>query len=146
MSHPQGWDEPRSQAVRGEAHIYGVFVWICSRSLVEEESDEEYNPSGAGKQARKGRKKASSISLAEQGRAELHTLQEDHGYLLSSSLDDAFQDFGGIGPSSSQFGGFRFDDNFLEGVDLGEELGAEFAWELGEDRVASPSRHGARSV
>lgn len=120
-----GWDEPRSQVIR------------------EEESDEEYNPSGAGKQARKGRKKASSISVAEQGRADLHTLQEDHGYLLSSSLDDAFQDIGGVGPSSSQFGGFRFDDNFLEGVDLGEELGAELAWELGEGHVASPIRHGA---
>lgn len=90
--------------------------------------------------------KASSVSQTEQGRADLHTLQEDHGYLLSSSLDDAFQDAGGIGPSSSQFGGFRFDDNFLEGVDLGEELGEELARELGEGWGASLSRHGDESV
>ena len=90
----------------------------------------------------------SSVTLGEQARADLHTLQEDHGYLLSSSLDDAFQDVGGVGPSSSQFGGFRFDDNFLEGVDLGEELGEELARELGESwgPSATPDRRGEKSV
>ena len=77
-------------------------------------------------------RKPSSISAVEHGRGDLHTLQEDHGHLLSSSLDAAFQDMGGMVPSSSQFGGFALDDNFFEAVDLGGDIGDELARELGE--------------
>lgn len=86
------------------------------------------------------------MTLGEQGRADPHTLQEDHGYLLSSSLDDVFQDAGGVGPSSSQFGGFRLDDDFLEGVDLGEELGEELARELAAVWSGTPVMRGDERV
>ena len=84
--------------------------------------------------------KASSISAVERGQAQLHTLQEDYGYLLSSSIDDAFHDIVGVGPSSSQFGGFRFDDDYLEGVELGDDIGDELARELGDGWMRSPKQ------
>jgi meiotic recombination protein REC8, fungi type len=111
---------------------------VCSKKGQEEESDEEYDPRGGKKHPKESRAKASSVSLAEQGRGELHTLQEDHNYLLSSPLDDAFQDGAGIGPSSSQLDGFRFSDDFLEGMDLGGDIGDELARALGDGWGVSP--------
>lgn len=146
MNFRQDWDQPLTQAQsnQGKAHIYRFGSRGSSLPTVEEvdiESDDEYDPSGSKKSKKKPKSKGSPISLAEQGRADLHKLQEDHSYLLSSSLHEAFQDAGGVGPSSSQFGGgFQFDDNFLEGVDLGGDIGDELARELGEGWGASPIR------
>jgi meiotic recombination protein REC8, fungi type len=69
-------------------------------------------------------------------RGDTHTLKENHDLILSASFDNSFKNegFGGIAPSSSQFGGFGFDDDFLGGLDnvgVGD-IGDELAQELGE--------------
>lgn len=92
------------------------------------DSDDDFGVVKKGK--RKGRNKASSISQAEQPRAGLHTLNEHNDFLLPDSFDVSGLD--GVLPSSSQAGGFGFDDNFLEGLDIDADLGAELAKELGE--------------
>lgn len=87
------------------------------------------------KNKKKGRAKASSVSLAEQARADAHTLQEHNNFMIPSSIGDSFSaaGFGGLGPSSSQAGGaFGLDDDFLEGLDLGGDIEEELAKELGE--------------
>lgn len=66
----------------------------------------------------------------------MHTLEENHDIFLAGSLDTSFGggDFGGIVPSSSQFGGgFGLRDNFLDGMELGGDIGDELAQELGAD-------------
>ncbi|KAJ3551713.1 hypothetical protein NM688_g4549 [Phlebia brevispora] len=95
----------------------------------EEGSDEEFDPSGK-KRKRKARAKGSSISTVEEPRLDAHTLKENHELLFSGSFDRSLHDSvpGGFVSSSSQFGGFGFDDNFMDVGDIGDEL----ARELGE--------------
>lgn len=97
----------------------------------EDNSDDEYGRPKKGK--RKGKGKASSISLAEQARADMHTLTEHNEFFLSSSFDASFgaDALGGLMPSSSQVRG-GLNDNFLEGLDIAGDIGEELAKELGE--------------
>lgn len=62
--------------------------------------------------------------------------------MLSSSFDASFgaDGFGGLVPSSSQVGGYGYDDNFLDGLDIGADIGAELAKELG-DGWGMPADH-----
>ncbi|GJE86137.1 Rad21/Rec8 family protein [Phanerochaete sordida] len=113
-----GWDEPMGTQLNAEDDM--------------EEDEEEYDPK-SGRKTKRKRVKPSSISVAEEARANLHILQEDHSYLLSNSLVEDDQNVGGIIPSSSQFGGFQFGDDYLDGVDLGGDIGDELAKELGDD-------------
>ena len=78
-------------------------------------------------------------------RGDTHTLKENHDLILSASVDNSFRNegFGGIAPSSSQFGGgFGFDDDFLAGLDGGADIGDELAKELGEGWGAPMSNAG----
>ena len=107
-----------------------------------EGSDGEYGAGLRHKGAKQRRMKPRSVSLAEQGRAELHTLDESHEYLLSHSLDASFVVDGGAFPSSSQLGGgfgLGFDDNLCAGGDGMEiagmdDLARELGWDAGGDR------------
>ncbi|PSS37763.1 hypothetical protein PHLCEN_2v456 [Hermanssonia centrifuga] len=100
-------------------------------------SDDEFDPTK--KRSKKNPKtKARSSSMVENPRQGLHTLNENHGYLFSSSFDAPVGNVGGLVPSSSQYGGFGFDDNFIEPLD---EIGDELARELGEGWGASPGKH-----
>ncbi|KAI0692763.1 Rec8 like protein-domain-containing protein [Cytidiella melzeri] len=92
-------------------------------------SDDDFGVKKKGK--KKAKTKSSSISQAEQPRADLHTLQEHNNFMISSSFDASFV-AGGLVPSSSQVGGYGFDDNFLDGLDIGADIGAELAKELGD--------------
>ena len=112
-------------------------------SYVEEEdegSDDDFNPRSQ-KPKSKGKQRQSVPPLsatAEHGRA-LHTLDEAHNHLLAAAFDGSLtasvQGGPGFVASSSQVGGFGFDDNLFElpegagGADIGDEL----ARELGED-------------
>ncbi|KAH7930949.1 hypothetical protein BV22DRAFT_1101346 [Leucogyrophana mollusca] len=96
------------------------------------DSDGEYDPKSKKKKA-KGQKL--SAPAAENIRANTHTLNENHEYILASSFDASFGGGGANNPSSSQVEGFGFDDNFFgvfDGLDLGEGIGDELARELGE--------------
>lgn len=97
----------------------------------EDQSDGEFDP--RNRPSKKRRTKEPSVSAVDNARGDLHTLKENHDFVLSASFDVSFQDDvgGGIAPSSSQIGGFRFDDNFLGGVDIGGDIGDELAKELG---------------
>lgn len=107
-----------------------------------EDSDGGYGTGPRHKGAKQRRAKPRSVSLAEQGRADPHTLDESHEYLLSHSLDASFVGDGGAGPSSSQFGGgfgLGFDDNLFAGGDGMEivgmdDLARELGWNAGGDR------------
>ncbi|KAF7791880.1 hypothetical protein EIP86_002904 [Pleurotus ostreatoroseus] len=90
-------------------------------------SDGEFDPTNKGKR-KKTRAKASSISAVEQPRLDAHTLKENHDFMFSSSFAGPDNAMGGLISSSSQFGGFGFDDN----LDLGGDIGDELARELGE--------------
>lgn len=74
-------------------------------------------------------------SLAENPRADIHTLNENHDHLLSASFDVSLNGSGALPPTSSQFDeGFGFDDNFFDGLDgmdvggIGDELAKELGW------------------
>lgn len=94
----------------------------------------------------KGRGKLKAVPLAENLRADLHTLNENHEHLLSASFDVSPNGSGVLPPSSSQFdGGFGYglDDNFFgapDGLDVGGGIGDELARELGEGWGASPMK------
>ena len=74
--------------------------------------------------------------MSEKPRADLHTLDEFHEHLLSTSFDTSFQNSDGAvwNPSSSQLDrGFGFDDNlFADDLDMGGGIGDELARELGD--------------
>ncbi|KAL6309946.1 hypothetical protein BKA93DRAFT_722097 [Sparassis latifolia] len=114
-----------------------------------EESDDEFDPTAKKKQKQKPREKPSS--LVENGRPNLHMLDEHHDHLLSGSFDVSFNGnaFEGAVPSSSQFdGGFGFSDDLFalpEGIDLGGEIGDELARELGEGWGISQNQQGNES-
>ncbi|KLO17000.1 hypothetical protein SCHPADRAFT_926107 [Schizopora paradoxa] len=111
------------------------------RRTADDEDDDEFDPQN-GRSKRKGKAKA-SVATVEAGRGlGLHTLDEHHDHLLSTSFD-ANASFGGIDASSSQidpgmnFGSFTMDDNIFnggDGMDMGFDLGIgeDLARELGE--------------
>lgn len=81
--------------------------------------------------------------MAENIRADLHTLNETHDHLLSASFDISLNGVGDL-PSSSQFDagfGYAFDDNFFgatDGLETEGGIGDELARELGEGWGADP--------
>jgi len=95
---------------------------------------------------RKGRNKLKAVPLAENLRADLHTLNENHEHLLSASFDVSQNGSGVLPPSSSQFDegfGYGLDDNFFgvpDDLDIGGGIGDELARELGEGWGASPMK------
>ena len=123
---------------------------MISQSLADnakpdrEEDDDDFDPKS--KKA-KGKGKSRLLPLAENIRADLHTLNENHDHLLSASFDVSLNGSGPLPPSSSQFdGGFGFglDDNFFgasDGLDIGGGIGDEIAKELGEGWGGSPTRN-----
>ena len=103
-------------------------------------SDDEFDPQSKkpkskGKQKQNG---APSSIIPEHARA-LHTLEEDHKYLLAAAFEGSVSGScqGGVGfePSSSVIdGGFAFDDDVFAlpaGADVAD-IGDELARELGE--------------
>ncbi|KAG9314349.1 hypothetical protein JVU11DRAFT_5141 [Chiua virens] len=91
----------------------------------EDEAEDEYHPTAA-----KTKRKAKTSNL-EVLRATACTLPETHNFLLTSSFDASFGGNGATMHSSSQIGGFAFDDTF-DGLDIGEGVGDDLVRELGE--------------
>jgi meiotic recombination protein REC8, fungi type len=116
--------------------------WFTEKSKLGREEDDDFPTS----KKTKGKSKPKSIPLAENLRADLHTLNENHEHLLSASFDVSLNESGTLPPSSSHFdGGFDFslDDNFFgasDGLDVGGGIGDELARELGEGWGASPMK------
>jgi hypothetical protein len=112
----------------------------------DEEDVDDFQPKSK-KAKGKGKGKPKPIPLAENLRADLHTLNENHEHLLSASFDVSLNGNDVFRPSSSQFeGGFGFglDDNFFgasDGLDVGGGIGDELARELGEGWGASPMKN-----
>jgi meiotic recombination protein REC8 len=75
-------------------------------------------------------------------RATACTLPENHDFLLANSFDASFGGSGTVKFSSSQTGGFGFDDTF-DGLDIGEGVGDDIVRELGEGWGASPIEENA---
>ncbi|CDO71589.1 hypothetical protein BN946_scf184911.g59, partial [Trametes cinnabarina] len=116
-------------------------VFVTGDDLFDDDYDPRFKkPKSKAKQKQRD---APSSVIVEHGRA-LHTLDEQHDYLLATSLDNSLgfrggsaAPGGGIEPSSSQFDGgfgFGFDDNvFALPAGAGEaDIGDELARELGE--------------
>ncbi|EJF66721.1 hypothetical protein DICSQDRAFT_151165 [Dichomitus squalens LYAD-421 SS1] len=117
----------------------------------EEGSDDEFDPKSK-KPKSKGKQKqkdASTLVTAEHPRA-LHTLEENHNYLLAAALEASLSGSvrGGTGidaSSSAVDGQFGFDDSVFAfpenagGLDIGDEL----ARELGEGWGVPVSASGA---
>lgn len=105
------------------------------------EEDDNFDPKS---KKGKGRGKLKAVPLAENARADLHTLNENHEHILSASFDVSMNGSGVLPLSSSQFdGGFGYDltDNLFgapDGLDVGGGIGDELARELGEGWGASP--------
>lgn len=80
----------------------------------------------------KGKTKPSSIpAKSEFLRATACTLPDTHDFLLANSFDASFGGSGTTRLSSSQVGGFGFDDTF-DGLDIEEGVGDDLVRELGE--------------
>lgn len=112
----------------------------CTEEGSDPGSDNEFDPKSK-KPKSKGKQKqndAPSSIIREQARA-LHTLEEDHKYLLTAafegSLNGSGQGGAGFEASSSVVdGGFAFDDDVFalpEGAGIAD-IGDELARELGE--------------
>ncbi|KAL5534409.1 hypothetical protein ACEPAG_871 [Sanghuangporus baumii] len=108
----------------------------------EDDDDDEFTPGGTKSKVKSKGKSKTSLLPSETGRGNLHTLDEHHEHLLSTSFDANGSFLIGIDPSSSQidpglrFGSFGFDDNIFGpgdnlDMDLGD-IGDELARELGE--------------
>ncbi|KAL5495434.1 REC8 [Sanghuangporus weigelae] len=108
----------------------------------DDDDDDEFTPGGTKSKAKSKGKAKTSLLPSETGRGNLHTLDEHHEHLLSTSFDANGSFLIGIDPSSSQidpglrFGSFGFDDNIFGpgdnfDMDLGD-IGDELARELGE--------------
>ncbi|KAG8219803.1 hypothetical protein J3R82DRAFT_776 [Butyriboletus roseoflavus] len=113
--------------------------------VVEDDSDNDYHPTSV-----KTKGKAATSSTLPQNsellRATACTLPENHDFLLANSFDASFGGSGTMRLSSSQTGGFGFDDTF-DGMDIGEGVGDDLVRELGEGWGASPiEENAARSV
>ncbi|KAJ7125591.1 Rec8 like protein-domain-containing protein [Mycena crocata] len=111
------------------------YLNIGEQSQIEEvETDDEFDPKA---KAKKSNRKSKAPQPAEDPRADMYTLKENHDHLLSNSFDLSFNGNGaGMDPSSSQAGGgFVLDDMFLvasDALDIGDDLGEDLAKELGE--------------
>ncbi|KAJ7630924.1 Rec8 like protein-domain-containing protein [Roridomyces roridus] len=116
--------------------------------LEEPESEDEFDPKTKGKKA--NRKQKPSSQRAEEPRADMYTLKEDHEHLLSNSFDLSFNaDVGGMASSSQNGGGFALDDIFLsapDSLDIGDGLGDDFAKELGEGWGLFPDENNAMDL
>lgn len=101
----------------------------------EGSSDDEYNPKA---KRSKGKGKQSAVapaSIAENARANAHTLNENHDLFLANSFDASFGGSGANMIPSSQNDTFGFDDSFFgafDGLDIGEGVGDDVVRELGE--------------
>lgn len=103
-------------------------------------SDDDYNPHTA-RSKRKSKTSVVPPASAEVARANAHTLDEHHEFLLSTSLDASFAGSAIAVPSSSHPGGFAFQDSFFGafgGLDLNEGIGDDLVRELGEGWGVSP--------
>ncbi|KAL5519112.1 REC8 [Sanghuangporus vaninii] len=108
----------------------------------DDDDDDEFTPGGTKSKAKSKGKSKTSLLSSEMGRGNLHTLDEHHEHLLSTSFDANGSFLIGIDPSSSQmdpglrFGSFGFDDNIFgpgDNFDMGlGDIGDELARELGE--------------
>ncbi|EJD04134.1 uncharacterized protein FOMMEDRAFT_155258 [Fomitiporia mediterranea MF3/22] len=106
------------------------------------EEDDEFTLEGQRSKAKPKGKSKTSLIPSETARANLHTLDESHELLLSTSFEANGSFLAGFDPSSSQvdpamrFGSFAFDDNLFgagDHFDLGlGDIGDELARELGE--------------
>ncbi|KAI0076094.1 hypothetical protein K474DRAFT_1708496 [Panus rudis PR-1116 ss-1] len=123
------WEDWSTQKAAASAQVEGE----------EDFSDDDFDPTNKSQKKGKARARDTPLSI-DRARGNAHTLKENHELLLSASFDASFHDdgfggFGAVGPSSSQFdGGFGFEDNILEGMDVGDvgDIGDELAKELGE--------------
>lgn len=108
-------------------------------------SDDEYNP-----KPQKGKRKAKMSVIPplgmETARVNMHTLDENHGFLTTDSFDASFGEQGAAINSTSETGGFRFDDAFFDpfdGLDMNEGIGDDLVMELGEEWGAIPTKQNA---
>lgn len=112
-------------------------------------SDDDYDPR-APKQKRTAKGRSSGIppsSAAEAARANTHTLDESHEFLFPNTFDGSSCESAAVVPSSSQLGGFGFDDAFFgafHGLDITEGVGDDLLKELGEEWGVSPSESKAK--
>lgn len=85
----------------------------------------------------------------ETARVNMHTLDENHGFLAADSFDASFGELGAAINSTSEIGGFRFDDAFFEpfdGLDMDEGIGDDLVRELGEEWGAIPTKQNAEEL
>lgn len=131
MNALQAWDGVRPEIEEGVLSAFNLIALLDHPLTIEDESDEEYGTQKTSK-ARKG--KEAPVSAVGNARGESHTLKENHDLILSASFDNSFRNegFGGFAPSSSHYGGFGFEDDFLGGLDNAGDIGDELAKELGE--------------
>lgn len=113
-------------------------------------SDDDYDPRAAPKQKRTTKGRSSGIppsSVAETARANTHTLDESHEFLFPNTFDGSSCESAAAIPSSSQLGGFGFDDAFFgafHGLDITEGVGDDLLMELGEEWGVSPAESKAK--
>ena len=103
----------------------------------DDNSDGDFDPTGRTSKRKARVKQSNILSGVEQARIDTHTLRETHDFMYPGSFDHGTDFLGGIVSSSSQFGGFGFNDDL---VDISAEIGDELARELGEGWGASPVR------
>ncbi|KIJ68466.1 hypothetical protein HYDPIDRAFT_24739 [Hydnomerulius pinastri MD-312] len=111
----------------------------------EDDSDDDYDPK-AKRAKGKGKSSAMPPPSTEAVRGNAHTLDENHEFFLANSFDASLGTSGAANPSSSQVGGFGFDDTFhgaFDGLDIGEGVGDDLLRELGEEWGAAPVKEGA---
>ncbi|KAF8560345.1 hypothetical protein OG21DRAFT_1502649 [Imleria badia] len=112
------------------------YLNLGSNRDVEDDSDNDYHPTTMKAKAKPTA--ASALPLnSEFLRATACTLSENHDFLLANSFDASFGGSGTTKFSSSQTGGFGFDDTF-DGLDIEEGVGDDLVRELGEGWGASP--------
>lgn len=138
----QNWDEylnPGGVSCKSNT----LFVRLSDHNKDgENDSDNEHHPMIKIKS-----KVAASYALpadSELLRATACTLPDNHDFLLGNSFDASFGGSGTTKVSSSQIGGFGFDDTF-DGLDIEEGVGDDLVRELGEGWGASPTEENAAS-
>ncbi|KAF8140272.1 hypothetical protein EV363DRAFT_1152517 [Boletus edulis] len=132
------WDEYLnigSASCKSNVLFASLTLIVTDNKNIECDSDSDYHLTtmkGKGK----GKAAASSTNL-EFLRATACTLPENHDFLLANSFDASFGESGTTKFSSSQIGGFGFDDTF-DGLDIEEGVGDDLVRELGEGWGANP--------
>ncbi|KAL4069631.1 hypothetical protein V8B97DRAFT_1918138 [Scleroderma yunnanense] len=130
-------------------------LWLDSRpnspqgwgeySTCEGSSSDDYDPKPQ-KGKRKAKTSVSQFLSTEAARVKAHTLDENHEFLTKDSFDASFGEPNAAVKSSSELGGFRFDDAFFEpfdGFDMNEGIGDDLLRELGEGWGSSPTNQKA---